>query len=168
MIEIMSIVALVVGILFGLWWFGGHKISWLFTIFHSSVFSTKKGFYNLYDMADDEISYKWYTDHNSGIKKYADYLKLHADARSSAYATFKETYDALVKSFVTRIVPIALVPAILFWSNWYFYLMGVATAFIALVAYEVVNNGVRPGFYQRLVVYTTLGTYAKKKTKTDQ
>jgi len=168
MIETMSIVALVVGILFGLWCFGGQKISWLFTILHSSVFSTKKGFYDLYDMADDDVSYKWYTDHNRGIKKYADYLKLHAEARSSAYTTFKETYDVLVKSFLTRILPIALAPAVLFWSNWYFYLIGIAVTFIVLVAYEVAKNGVRPGFYQRLVVYTTLSTYAKKKTKADQ
>jgi len=165
MIEIMSIVALVVGILFGLWCFGGQKISWLFIMFHSSVFSTKNSFYNLYDMADDEVAYKRYTDHNSGIKKYADYLKLHADARSSAYTTFKETYDELVKSFVTRIVPIALLPAILFWSNWYLYLLGVSIAVVGLILYEIVKNGFRPGFYQRLVVYTAMNTFSKSKGK---
>lgn len=168
MIDLMSIVALVVGILFGLWCFGGQRTGWLFTIFHSSIFSTKKGFYNLYDVSDDEVSYEWYVGHNDGIKKYADYLKLHADARESAYDTFKGMYDAIIKSFVTRILPISIAPAILFWSNWYIYLIGVVTGLGLLVAYEVAKYGVRPGFYQRLVIYATLNTYAKKKSKSDQ
>lgn len=163
MIDLMSLVALAFGILFGLWCFGGQRLEWLFTMFHSSVFSTKKGFYNLYDLVDDEVSFEWYKSHNDGIKKYADYLKLHADARDSAYGTFKGMYDAITKSYVTRIVPISLVPAILFWSNWYYYLAGVAGVLILLIAREVARNGMRPGFYQRLVIFTTLSTYAKKK-----
>ncbi len=167
MIDLMSIVALIVGILFGLWCSGKQTISWFFVILHTAAFSSKKGFYNLYDMADDEVSFKWYVDHNSSIKKYADYLKLHADARSSAYTSFRSTYDALKRSLVLRILPIAIAPAILFWSNWYFYLLGVAVVLAGLVAYELANNGFRPGFYQRLAIYTTLSAYAKK-TKADQ
>jgi hypothetical protein len=164
----MSIVALAIGILFGLWCFGGQRTGWLFTIFHSSIFSTKKGFYNLYDVSDDEVSYEWYSGHNDGIKKYADYLKLHADARESAYDTFKGMYDAIVKSFLIRILPISITPAILFWSNWYLYIIGVFASVGLLVVYEIAKYGVRPGFYQRLVIYTTLSTYAKKKTKSGQ
>lgn len=168
MIDLMSIVALIVGILFGYWCFGRQTISWLFVILHTAAFSSKKGFYNLYDMADDEVSFKWYIDHNGSIKKYADYLKLHADARSSAYTTFKSTYDTLKRSLVFQILPIALAPAILFWSNWYFYLLGVALVLVGLVAYEVAKNGFRPGFYQRLAIYTTLSTYAKSGTKANR
>lgn len=116
---------------------------------------------------DDEVSFKWYKDHNSGVKKYADYLRLHADARESAYGTFKGMYDAIVKSYTTRILPIALAPALLFWSNWYFYLIGVSGMLVVLVIYEIVRNGIRPGFYQRLVIYATLSTYANKKAKSD-
>ncbi len=122
----------------------------------------------MYDMADDEVSYKWFLDHKSGVKTYADYLKLHADARTSAYKTFKKTHDALVKSLVFRIVPISLAPAVLFWSNWYFYLFGVVIILVGLIVSEVIKNGIRPGFYQRLVIYTALSTYAKNKTKADQ
>lgn len=168
MIELMSIVALVVGILFGLWCFGRQSISWLFIILHTTAFSSKKGFYNLYDMADDEVSFKWYIGHNSSIKKYADYLKLHAGARASAYRTFKSTYGALKKSLFFRIMPIALAPAILFWSNWYFYLLGVTLSLIGLIAYEVLRNGFRPGFYQRIAIYTTLSTYAKSVAKANR
>lgn len=162
MIEIMSIVALVVGLLFGFWCFR-ETVSWLFVILHTSAFSTKEGFYNLYDMADDEVSFKFYGDHNKEIRKYADYLKVHAAARPSAYKTFRKTYEALIKSIFTRTLPIALAPAILFWSNWYFYLAGVAIMLTCFVAYELSKHGFRPGFYQRLVVYTVLNTYSKDK-----
>ncbi len=168
MIEVMNIVALAVGFLFGLWCFGRNTISWIFIIFHSSAFSTKTGFYNLYDMADDEVSFEWYRDHNSGVNKYTDYLKLHADARPSAYETFKETYDALVKSLAFRTLPIALAPAILFWTNWYFYLAGVVIILLGLTAQEVVKNGIRPGFYQHIAIYNTLSTYAKSRVRADQ
>lgn len=167
MIEIMSIVALVVGIVFGFWCFGRQTTSWLFVILHTSAFSTKKGFYDLYDMADDEVSFKFYKDHNADISKYADYLKMHAAARPSAYKTFRKTYTALTKSLFTRILPLALVPAIIFWSNWYFYLAGVAITLICLVAYEIFKHGVRPGFYQRLIVFTVLNTYSKSQKITD-
>jgi hypothetical protein len=165
MINLMNIVALIVGILFGYWCFGKQTVSWIFVILHTAAFSSKNGFNNLYDMADDKVSYEWYIAHNKDVKTYADYLKLHADARPSAYETFKNTYDALKRSLVFRILPIALSPAILFWSNWYFYLIGVAITAIGLIAYEIAKNGFRPGFYQRLAIYTTLSTYAKSGTK---
>lgn len=168
MIDLMSIVALVVGILFGYWCIGRQTVSWLFVILHTAAFSSTKGFYDLYDTADDDVSFKWYKDHNSSIKKYADYLKLHADARSSAYKTFKSTYDTLKRSLAFRVVPIALAPAILFWSNWHFYLVGVVITVVGLVAYEIAKNGFRPGFYQRLAIYTTLSTYAKSSSKANR
>jgi hypothetical protein len=166
MIETMNIVALVIGALFGLWCLGRRDtISWIFVIFHSSAFSTKQGFYNLYDAADDELSYKRFLAHESEIETYVDYLKLHADARTSAYAIFKETYGSLVKSVAFRILPIVLAPAALFWSNWYFYLIGVATILTGLVVGEVIKNGIRPGFYQRLVVFDALRARHKRKLK---
>ena len=168
MINLMNMVAIIVGILFGYWCFGKQTVSWFFVIFHTAAFSSKEGFYNLYNMADDEVSFKWYVDHNGSIKTYADYLKLHADARSSAYKTFKSTYDILKKSLAFKILPSSLAPAVLFWSNWYFYVLGVAILLVVLVGYEVVRYGFRPGFYQRLAIYTTLSTYAKSKSRAVQ
>src|SRR5690606_21958091 len=59
-----------------------------------------------------------------------------------------------------RVVPIVLAPAVIFWSNWYFYLLGVGSIFLALVGYEIALHGFRPGFYQRLVVFTVLSSSA--------
>ena len=163
MIEIMSIVAIVVGILFGFWCFSRQTISWLFVILHTSAFSTKKGFYELYDMADDEVTFSYYKVHNKDVKNYADYLKIHSDARPTAYKTLKSTYDALSKSLLFKTIPIALAPAILFWANWYFYLLGVAIIVACLIGYEVARNGLRPGYYQRLIVFNSLNKFYKDK-----
>lgn len=164
MMGIMSIIALVAGILFGFWCFGRQAISWLFILVHTTVFSSEAIFYRLYDRADDEITFAWYKDHNKNIKEYADYLKLHSDARESAYESFQSTYSSLKKSLLFRTLPLVLAPAVLFWSNWYFYLFGVGVALIVLVGYEIAQNGFRPGFYQRLVIYIILNKYTKGRT----
>jgi len=168
MIKIVNVIALVVGVLFGLCCFRRQAISWLFILVHTSTLNSKAGFYELYDRADDEVSFEWYKDHNNATNSYADYLKLHADARESAYASFQRTSRSLKKSLLLRVVPIALAPAIIFWSNWYFYLLGVGSIFMALVGYEITRHGFRPGFYQRLVVFTVLSSFAKRRTTAAQ
>jgi hypothetical protein len=168
MITIVNIIALVIGVLFGFWCFGRQAISWLFILIHTSMISSKASFYELYDRADDEVSFDWYKDHNKDIKKYADYLKLHAAARESAYASFKRTSRSLRRSLLLRVIPIALAPAIIFWTNWHFYLAGVGIIFIAMVGYEAARHGLRPGFYQRLVIYTILSTYTNNLAKVTQ
>lgn len=165
MIETMSIFAFGFGILFGYWCFG-KRPDWLFVTFHTAAFSSKRRFYELYDMADDEITYKFYTDHNRDIKSYADYLRLHAEARSSAYKSFSNTYGTIKRLLAFRILPISLIPAILFWSHWYFYVGGVAVAIAIPVVLEIYKYGLRPGFYQRLAVYVTLSAYTKDEKQT--
>lgn len=161
---VVSVIALVAGILFGFWCFGRQAISWLFILVHTAVFSSEDTFYKLYDQADDEVSFEWYKDHNKGIKEYTDYLKLHSDARESAYELFQSTYSSLKRSLLFRVFPLALAPTVLFWSNWHFYLIGVGVILIAFVGYEIAQHGFRPGFYQRLVIYTILNRYTKGRT----
>lgn len=168
MIGVMNIVALVAGIILGLLFFSGQTVSWLFIILHSSVFGSKKGFYGLYDVADDEVSFKFYKEHNKNIHNYADYLKIHAKAHDSAYKIFKSAHSTIVRSLLFRIIPIATIPTALFWSNWYLYLVGLLTSLICLVVYEISKNGVRPGYYQRLVIYTVLNTYQKSEPVTNR
>lgn len=167
MIGIMNIVALVIGSLVGLAFFGGKEITWLFVTLYMASYNSKSKFYDLYDVTGDEVSFKWYVDHNSDVHNYADYLKLHADARPSAYKTFCRTYKSLKKMLLWNI-PIILAPAILFWSNWYFYLAGVAMMFVAVVAYDFAKNNFQLNYYQRVVIFSMLSIYHKNKAKSDQ
>lgn len=49
---VVSVIALVAGILFGFWCFGRQAISWLFILVHTAVFSSEDTFYKLYDLTD--------------------------------------------------------------------------------------------------------------------
>ena len=67
--SIMNIVAIIVGVLCGLWCFGRQAVSWLFILMHTATLNSKSNFYELYDRADDDISFEWYKAHNKAIKK---------------------------------------------------------------------------------------------------
>lgn len=164
MIETMNYIALIAGILFGFFFIGRQKINWLFIFLNSSPFSSKEGFYDLYDLADDEVSFQWYFGFENKVKKYADYLKLHAEARPTAYEEFRKSYDAITRALI-YIVPITIAPAILFWTNWYLYILGVFASLVAITGFGIAKNGLQPGFYQRVVIFTVLDKYVKSKQK---
>jgi len=167
MIGIMNIIALIIGIAVGVGFFHGKEITWLFITLYMAAFNSKEKFYDLYDVTDDELSFAWYVDHNADVSNYADYLKLHSEARPSAYKTFNRMYKSLKRMLLWNI-PIILAPAILFWSNWYFYLAGVAMAFIGFVAYDFAKNSFELNYYQRVVIFSMLSIYHKNKVKSDQ
>lgn len=156
----MAILGVIVGIFIGLYCYGRQTISWILIVLHTAAFNSKLNFYLLYDAADDETSFKFYKAHNATIKNYSDYLKLHATAHDPAYEIYHNTIRGLKRS-ILKIVFISLAPAVLFWSNWHYYLIGVVMIFVVLVLREVVKNGTRPGFYQRLVIFTVLNTFNK-------
>lgn len=166
MIGLMAILAVIVGILVGLFCYSRQTISWILIVLHTAAFRSKQNFYQLYDAADDETSFKFYRTHNKTIEKYADYLKLHAKARDSAYGVYQNTIRGLKKSLV-KVFLISLVPSALFWSNWHYYLLGVVIVLVALILREIVKNGTRPGYYQRLAVFNVLNTYAKSAVPED-
>lgn len=161
----MVTITVIVGILFGLWCYGRQAISWAFILFHTAAFGSRQDFYNLYDAADDETSFKWYRAHNQSVKKYADYIRLHSDAHDASYKIYQNTVRSLKRSMLVKIMPISLLPTVLFWTNWYYYIIGVVLAIVYLVIYELVRNGLRARFYQRLVIFTVLNTYSKTTSR---
>lgn len=163
MIESMDLVALAIGILFGLLIFRKSTIDWILMLLHAGAFSNERNFYGLYDKLDDEESARMYKDHDKSVTKYADYLKLHAAARSSAYKTFGEMRKNLIRSLLLKVIPISLTPAVLFWNHWYFYVIGVAIALVIALAGELLRYGYRPAAKQRSVIFTTLSSYSKKE-----
>lgn len=168
MIESMDIVALVIGILFSLLIFRKSTIDRILVLLHTGAFSNKRNFYGLYDKLDDEDSARMYKDHDKSVTKYADYLKLHAAARSSAYKTFGEIRKNLVRSLLFKVIPVSLIPAILFWNYWYFYVIGVLITLAIALTSELLRHGYRPVAKQRAIIFTTLSLYLKKKSNKDQ
>ena len=168
MIDSMEYLALGVGVLFGLVYLQlSQAIDWILVVLHYMFFRSKENFYGLYDNTEQESVYEHlkYTE-TLDVKDYADYLRLHQAARPSAYKRFRKYYDALVKVLLVRVAPITLLPAILFWSNWYYYVEGLLIAFIVLALYAILVKPRGAGARKRLMVFAVMRDYLKDNKKT--
>lgn len=126
---------------------------------------SKASWLRLYDKAaNDEDMYERLKIIRSGaVRSFKDYAKLHKDARESSYDRFRHYYNAPVKLVLLRIIPIMLLPAILFWSNWYFYITGSVFVALALVLYEIIVKTDTIGARRRVLVLSTMLDYLKDK-----
>lgn len=168
MIDSMEYLALSAGVLFGLAYLHfSQAIDWILVVLHYMFFRSKENFYGLYDNTEQESVYEHlkYTE-TLDVKDYADYLRLHQAARPSAYKRFRKYYDALVKVLLVRVAPITLLPAILFWSNWYYYVEGLLIAFIVLALYAILVKPRGAGARKRLMVFAVMRDYLKDNKKT--
>lgn len=164
MIDTMEYLALGIGFIYGIGYLSySEAVKWLPIVFFYSFYRTKDGFYGLYDTTDDEDAYK--AVKSLGVLKvasYAEYLRIHQVARSSAYKRFKHYYSALMKYLIVRIVPILVLPAILFWGTWYLFVIGVSLALIVMIINATV---IAPGnLYvgRRLMVFAVMKQYSDK------
>lgn len=168
MIDSMEYLALGDGVLFGLVYLQlSQAIDWILVVLHYMFFRSKENFYGLYDNTEQESVYEHlkYTE-TLDVRDYADYLRLHQAARPSAYKRFRKYYDALVKVLLVRVAPITLLPAILFWSNWYYYVEGLLIAFIVLALYAIIVKPRGAGARKRLMVFAVMRDYLKDNKKT--
>ena len=144
MIDSMEYLALGAGLTFGLVYLHlSQAIDWILVVIHHAFFRSKESFYGLYDNTEQESVYEHlkYTE-TIAVKDYADYLRAPHAARSSAYKRFRRYYDTLVRVILVRVLPITLLPAILFWSNWYYYIGGTLIAFTVLTLYAIIVSPV--------------------------
>lgn len=132
----------------------------------------EREFYELYDLVDDEATF---TLHSSpellNLETYADYLHLHKAGRKTAYKRFRYFYNELTELILTRTFPLWLLPAVLFWSYWYWYVLTDVACFVICVAYRSVVSRRTLGYYQRTIIGSVLHNYQKEqsqKAKSDQ
>lgn len=164
MIKLMEIIALVIGVIFGFYWYRG-VAEYMLTLLYLLPFRTKDKFEWLYDHADDEVTYNFIGDSLEGVQKYSDFYRLHQAARPSSFKNFQKYYKGLKSVFFNPKPLLILVPAIIFWTNWYLYLVGVILSLIGILLYKRVKNGQRAGFYQRLVILLVIESYQKAHKK---
>jgi hypothetical protein len=162
MIELMEIIALVVGILIGLYWFKG-SAEYILILLYLAPYRTKNKFEWFYDHADDEVTYSFIGSQLDGVKVYSDYYRLHQAARATGFGFFQRYYVGLTSIFFNLKVFIVFIPALLFWTHWYFYLLGFLAAFIIVIFYKVSQNGLRIGYYQRLIIFAVIKDYQNSK-----
>lgn len=158
MMYVMEYVAFLAGIIVS-WAMLGGFIDILLTLLVFVLYRSEPRFNSLYNLADDESTYLLCDKKIAA--SYADYLRLHDATKKSAYKLFRRHYDSVMKLVITRYLPIILLPAIPFWTNWYWYVIGVFVTLTALICYRlyVKRNGV--GFYQRAMIFTIIDGYIK-------
>ena len=163
MIDSMEYLALGAGFTFGLLYLQlSQAIDWILIVIHYAFFRSKESFYGLYDNTEQESVYEHlkYTE-TIVVKDYADYLRVHQAVRPSAYKRFRRYYDTLVRVILVRVLPITLLPAILFWSNWYYYIGGILIAFTVLALYAIIVKPRGAGPRKRLMVFAVMRDYLK-------
>lgn len=168
MIVSMEYLALGAGALFGLVYLQiSQAIDWILIVFHYMFFRSKERFYGLYDNTEQESIYEHFKYiEASSVKGYADYLRIHQSARPSAYKRFRKYYDTVAKVLLTRIAPITLLPALFFWSDWYYYIAGLLIALAVLILYAVIVKPRGAGARKRLMVFAVMRDYLKDNKKT--
>jgi hypothetical protein len=161
MIELMEIIALIVGILIGLYWFKG-TAEYILILLYLAPYRTESKFEWFYDHADDEVTFSFIGTQLDGVKVYSDYYRLHQAARATSYEYFKKYYVGLTSIFFNLKITIVLIPALLFWAHWYVYLLGLLAGLIIVVLYKVMNNGCSIGYYQRLIIFAVIKDYQQQ------
>ena len=167
MIDSMEYLALGTGFTFGLLYLHlSQAIDWILVVIHYAFFRSKESFYGLYDNTEQESVYEHlkYTE-TIAVKDYADYLRVHQAVRPSAYKRFRRYYDTLVRVTLVRVLPITLLPAIMFWSNWHFYIGGTLIAFTVLALYAIIVNPRGAGARKRLMVFAAMRDYLSDNIK---
>jgi hypothetical protein len=164
MIELMEIIALVVGILFSFYWFKG-SAEYILILLYLSPFRTKDKFEWLYDNTDDEVTYSLIGTELDGVKVYSDYYRLHQAAQPTSFKYFRRYYKSLRNIFLNPKSLIILAPALIFWAHWYLYLIGMFISIIGILIYNIVDKGYRIGFYQRLIILMVIKDYQKSLRK---
>lgn len=163
----MEYVALIIGALLGFVYLPiAQAIDWILVVFRYMSLKSKDSFYGLYDITDDETTYRYLElTELTDVKTYADYLRIHKAARPSAYKRFRKYYDTLAVFLLTRVAPITLLPAIIFWSNWYYYLLGLSFALFLLIAHALILKPRGAGARKRLMVFAVIRDYLKDSKK---
>jgi len=125
MIINMEYVAFFSGVLMGLAYLSRPKIfDWVIMYFVFYRYRNRKRFYSLFDKLKNKIV-KEYIEDNGLIHNYSDYINIHKELRPSAYDKAMYYYGQMAIRVVLRILPICLLPAIIFLSNWYMYIFGI-------------------------------------------
>lgn len=158
MIYLMEYIAIISGVLIGRFVFRKF-INVLIAIIIFIPYYSKNRFDYLYSLADDRTTYQAFG--NATIKRYVDYVRIHETSKPLAYKYFMHHYTEIVKVIAIKIAPLALLPAILFWVYWYWYVLGVVATVILSILYKIYvdKNGI--GFYQKSMIFMVINDYMK-------
>ena len=134
------------------------------TLFYLAPFRKRSDFLALYDLHDSQSDYEELSDHDTKLKSYAAFLRLHQLDRAKAYIAFKKYWDA-IRQTVTReylLLFVLLIPT---------YLYGVISTYVVAaltvqglcIAIELLKKHDR-GYYIGAIICLVHTTISKAKS----
>lgn len=97
----------------------------------------KKDFYLFYDnIRSGACDYLMKIINSPKVETIDQFSKLHKDARDEIYSIFNHYRVNAIKDAIFRVLPIILMPSIIFLQYWYYYLIGVVAAIVLLIIYK--------------------------------
>jgi hypothetical protein len=114
------------------------KLDEIILVFESFQHRKKEDFYVFYDFMSEGV-YQFFIDtiKDPKIKTKEQFYRLHDSARGAMYGIFTHYRVNATKDVMYRVLPLILLPCILFWSYWYFYIIGVVLAAVLLIVYKI-------------------------------
>ena len=163
MIIIMKYVALFSGILMGLAYLSRPKIfDCIIMYFVFYKYRDQKRFYRLFDQLKNKIVLEYIEDHGL-VHNYSEYVNIHKELRPSAYDKAMYYYGQVAVMVILRILPICLLPAIVFLSNWYMYMAGIILIVLFKVLYISIVEPKKFTMRQDIVIIAIINDFIKDK-----
>ncbi len=142
--------ALLIGLLLG-WFLARRHVDQQLTVLYHFRFRSEHKYLGLYDICDGDFSYQMMLGDKNPPKNYAEFLLWHQSSRPRAGKVFREFWIALLKELARDYMFLLAVPAVFFWSYWYYFLLAAVLPHIYYVLHRklVKRNGV--DFYTILI-----------------
>jgi hypothetical protein len=163
MINVMGYVALFSGILIGLAYLSRPKIfDWviMYVVFYK--YRDRKRFYSLFDKLKNKIVTEYIEDHGF-VHNYSEYVNIHKELRPSAYDKAMYYFGQVAVMVILRILPICLLPAIIFLSNWYMYMAGILLIVLLKILYILIVEPKKFTMRRDIVVIAIINDFIKDK-----
>lgn len=137
------------------------KLDELMIVIGCLPFRSRRKFDELYEFIDNDFMHDYFIKviNSKKIKTYSDYSHLRDKAQPTMYKRFVRFHDEFSKDLLLRVAPIILLPAVVFWAYWYYYLLGAVALTVAMAFYKGFVHEEGLGYYQYLVLSLSFRDY---------
>ncbi len=162
--SIMSYLAIVLGSLVA-FWLTSRMTDYLFLAYYHRNCLKGDSYLKLYDFMDSDFNFDMMQGQKGAPKSYAEFLRLHEKTRHFAVKIFKENMKAILKFTGSRYILLLALPAILFASRWYYYVIPVLAVQLGFIVYKRYVKGYGIDFYLVLMQITIINEHQLESKK---
>ena len=165
MINTMEYIALLSGVLISsACLYYKKNYNWVIMYFVFYKYRNTEKFYSLFDQIKKEIIVE-YIEISNMPHKPSDYTKIIKELRPDAHKQAMAYYGNIASIVIFRIMPICLLPAIIFLSNWYAYLAGVLMIILFMISYLIIIKPESVKMYRETVIGAVINEFIRDKRK---